>query len=320
MSNNDEEMPEAASSTNGESKPQASETKPSSSSARQDYKSSAQICEEMGIVNIEYNYTADDFANLVTYKLFNQHIRPLLLEKNPRLVMFKMVGVIGAKWREFIELKEKQQQQTAGSSPATGDEDKKEAADESVTSKGASSRRPATRRRTGTQQEVADEVDNATVAAIAEQADLDDQTTRRSARNKRVSPIFISTIHPQMLITYLIKGAANKSAINQEDLDTSTPPPAPAPAAAPAATNKRQSTGGAAVKQAGGPPKKRKKRGGDDDGGNADSDAEFEAMLEEQCRLEENEKEKKKQRQAAKKQAAAQAKAAQGTTQPYNYS
>ena len=60
----------------------------------------------MGITNIDIQYTDEDFQNLVTYKLFNQHIRPMLLEKNPKLVMYKMVGVIGAKWREFIELRE----------------------------------------------------------------------------------------------------------------------------------------------------------------------------------------------------------------------
>ena len=60
----------------------------------------------MGIVNIDREYSEDDFQSLITYKLFNQHVRPLLLEKNPKLVMYKMVSVIGAKWREFIELRE----------------------------------------------------------------------------------------------------------------------------------------------------------------------------------------------------------------------
>ncbi len=67
----------------------------------------------MGINNIELNYTQEDFQNLVTYKLFNQHIRPILLEKNPKLVMYKMVSVIGAKWREFIELREQHEAKNA---------------------------------------------------------------------------------------------------------------------------------------------------------------------------------------------------------------
>jgi hypothetical protein len=50
----------------------------------------------MGINNIELN-TQDDFQNLVTYKLFNQYIGPILLEKNLKLVMYKIVSVIGAK-------------------------------------------------------------------------------------------------------------------------------------------------------------------------------------------------------------------------------
>jgi hypothetical protein len=185
----DEEMPEA--STSEESTTKAESTSKSSAAAK-DYKSSAQLCEEMGIVNIEYTYTADDFANLVTYKLFNQHIRPLLLEKNPKLVMYKMVSVIGAKWREFIELKEKQQASGAGSgkeeaSPSPAVEEEKKEPEETK----GSTRRQTTRRRTGTQQETssaaADEAaEAAAAAAIAEQADLDDQMTRRSSRNKRV--------------------------------------------------------------------------------------------------------------------------------------
>lgn len=185
----DEEMPEA--STSEESTTKAESTS-KSSAATKDYKSSAQLCEEMGIVNIEYTYTADDFANLVTYKLFNQHIRPLLLEKNPKLVMYKMVSVIGAKWREFIELKEKQQASGAGSgkeeaSPSPAVEEEKKEPEETK----GSTRRQTSRRRTGTQQEAsstaADEAaEAAAAAAIAEQADLDDQMTRRSSRNKRV--------------------------------------------------------------------------------------------------------------------------------------
>lgn len=183
----DEEMPEA--STSEESTTKAESTS-KSSAATKDYKSSAQLCEEMGIVNIEYTYTADDFANLVTYKLFNQHIRPLLLEKNPKLVMYKMVSVIGAKWREFIELKEKQQASGSGkeeASPSPAVEEEKKEPEETK----GSTRRQTTRRRTGTQQETssaaADEAaEAAAAAAIAEQADLDDQMTRRSSRNKRV--------------------------------------------------------------------------------------------------------------------------------------
>lgn len=70
-------------------------------------KSSKQLCEDYGITDVEFEYTPEDFQNLITYKLFNQHIRPMILEKNPKLVMYKMVSLIGAKWREFGELKEK---------------------------------------------------------------------------------------------------------------------------------------------------------------------------------------------------------------------
>lgn len=85
----------------------------------------------MGIVNIELNYTDDDFQNLVTYKLFNQHIRPLLLEKNPKLVMYRMVSVIGAKWREFIELREHKEKDQQQKTTAQDDEEDTQKSEES---------------------------------------------------------------------------------------------------------------------------------------------------------------------------------------------
>lgn len=98
-----------------------------------DHKSSHALCEEMGITNIDIKYTEEDFQNLVTYKLFNQHIRPMLLEKNPKLVMYKMVGVIGAKWREFIELREAKEK----SEPSKVEEEEK---NDSNDSNGSSSK------------------------------------------------------------------------------------------------------------------------------------------------------------------------------------
>ena len=91
----------------------------------------------MGITNIELKYTEEDFTSLVTYKLFNQHIRPMLLEKNPKLVMYKMVSVIGAKWREFIELREAKEKAAA---VEKGDEDDTQKSNESSESTGSSSK------------------------------------------------------------------------------------------------------------------------------------------------------------------------------------
>lgn len=67
-------------------------------------KSAAEISEEYGLEDIELEYTDEDFQNLTTYKLFSQHIRPLIAKENPKLAMSKMVMLIGAKWRDFLNL------------------------------------------------------------------------------------------------------------------------------------------------------------------------------------------------------------------------
>ena len=64
-------------------------------------KSSADILEELGLEDIDYEYTDEDYQNLTSYKLFSQHIRPLIAKSNPKIAMSKMVTLISAKWKEF---------------------------------------------------------------------------------------------------------------------------------------------------------------------------------------------------------------------------
>jgi SNF2 family DNA or RNA helicase len=275
----------------------------------------------MGITNVEIEYTQEDFQNLVTYKLFNQHIRPLLLEKNPKLVMYKMVSIIGAKWREFIELKEQFNKNNNASAASNSSdtskssESKVEASPVAVTTtsetttdnasnrsgRGRSAR--AAKRGTvdynesdetgnnnaSTSNATTTAADEAAIAAAA--AELEDSNTRRSSRQKK------TTTTPATAVS----NTTTKSKTNDE----SSPPPASAPDSKTrksiSSSNNVNNSNGNQTKTL----KKRKRRDEDGGGGYNDSDAEFEAMLEEQCRMEEKEKEKKKQRQVAKKEAAA---------------
>ncbi|XP_023225799.1 chromodomain-helicase-DNA-binding protein Mi-2 homolog [Centruroides sculpturatus] len=66
-------------------------------------KSSAEICEEMGLQDVELEYTEADYQNLTNYKLFSQHIRPIIAKANPKIAISKMVTLISAKWREFLD-------------------------------------------------------------------------------------------------------------------------------------------------------------------------------------------------------------------------
>ncbi|KAI5711284.1 hypothetical protein M8J75_015718 [Diaphorina citri] len=60
-----------------------------------------EVCATFGLNNVVVNYTPDEYAALTTYKLFQQHVRPLLAKDNPRVPMGKMMMLVAAKWREF---------------------------------------------------------------------------------------------------------------------------------------------------------------------------------------------------------------------------
>ncbi|KAK3592589.1 hypothetical protein CHS0354_001757 [Potamilus streckersoni] len=59
------------------------------------------LCEKLGLNNIEDSYTDDDFETLNNYKLFREYIQPRLAKANPKVAASKMVTLIAAKWREF---------------------------------------------------------------------------------------------------------------------------------------------------------------------------------------------------------------------------
>ncbi|XP_053379869.1 chromodomain-helicase-DNA-binding protein Mi-2 homolog isoform X2 [Mercenaria mercenaria] len=62
---------------------------------------SEDIARKNGLANIELEYTDEDFEALTNYKLFREHIQPLLAEQNPKVPQAKLVTLIAAKWREF---------------------------------------------------------------------------------------------------------------------------------------------------------------------------------------------------------------------------
>ncbi|KAI0988239.1 hypothetical protein GJ496_004081, partial [Pomphorhynchus laevis] len=83
-------------------KPSVVERKPS-----KEYKSSSQLCAEWDISNINVHYTNNDFTLLNSYKLYSQHIRPIIAAKHPKLSKSKVMALIAAKWKEFCEIKDK---------------------------------------------------------------------------------------------------------------------------------------------------------------------------------------------------------------------
>lgn len=60
-----------------------------------------EVCSTFGLTDVELEYSETDYQNLTTYKLFQQHVRPLLAKENPKVPMSKLMMLVAAKWREF---------------------------------------------------------------------------------------------------------------------------------------------------------------------------------------------------------------------------
>lgn len=43
------------------------------------------VCSSFGLTDVQIKYSDQDFQNLSSYKLFQQHIRPLLAKENPKV-------------------------------------------------------------------------------------------------------------------------------------------------------------------------------------------------------------------------------------------
>lgn len=60
-----------------------------------------EVCSTFGLTDVDLKFTDTDYQNLTTYKLFQQHVRPLLAKENPKVPMSKLMMLVAAKWREF---------------------------------------------------------------------------------------------------------------------------------------------------------------------------------------------------------------------------
>ncbi|XP_072175310.1 chromodomain-helicase-DNA-binding protein 4-like isoform X2 [Diadema setosum] len=64
-------------------------------------KTSIDLMRELGIEEFEMEYTDSDYDELINYKLFSQHIRPLVIERAPKLPSNKLVSLLALLWKEF---------------------------------------------------------------------------------------------------------------------------------------------------------------------------------------------------------------------------
>lgn len=62
-----------------------------------------EVCNSFDLTDVDIEFTDEDFQVLTTYKLFQQHVRPILQKENPKVPMSKLMMLVAAKWREFSE-------------------------------------------------------------------------------------------------------------------------------------------------------------------------------------------------------------------------
>lgn len=62
-----------------------------------------EVCNSFDLTDVDIEFTDEDCQTLTTYKLFQQHVRPILQKENPKVPMSKLMMLVAAKWREFSE-------------------------------------------------------------------------------------------------------------------------------------------------------------------------------------------------------------------------
>ena len=60
-----------------------------------------EVCTKHGLNNVNIDYTEENFRQWTSYKLYADHVRPMVLKENPKVSMTRLVQLIAAKWREF---------------------------------------------------------------------------------------------------------------------------------------------------------------------------------------------------------------------------
>ncbi|KAF9822298.1 hypothetical protein SFRURICE_017573 [Spodoptera frugiperda] len=78
-----------------------------------------EVCSSFGLSDVDIQYSDADLENLTSYKLFQQHVRPLLVKENPKVPVSKLMMLVAAKWRLFCETNP----HLSSGTPAMGSED-----------------------------------------------------------------------------------------------------------------------------------------------------------------------------------------------------
>ncbi|KHJ49018.1 PHD-finger [Trichuris suis] len=83
--------------------PSANSVQSTEAKGRSEAYRSAEICRQLKLTNVEFDYLCDEFQGITNYKAFNMKVRPLIMEANPRIQKSRLVTLMAAKWKEFQE-------------------------------------------------------------------------------------------------------------------------------------------------------------------------------------------------------------------------
>uniref|UniRef100_A0A0R3XBN0 PHD-type domain-containing protein n=1 Tax=Hydatigena taeniaeformis TaxID=6205 RepID=A0A0R3XBN0_HYDTA len=271
-----------------------------------------QLCEELGVEDVELTYSTDDFENWTVQKLFNQYVQPLIVEKNPHVPKEHIVQILDAKWKEFAimnpyipkgeeDLPDDEEESSTLAAPSNSFvvEDEAEAEDTESTVVVTTTTTPAVPRR------------------------VSSRHLRAAAAAVVVSTASATSVGSSVGTAVVVPVAATATEIPGESGEVSQSSPASSSAAATPASSqaaplrikiskkkKRKTPGG----RSGG----RRREGGGRLVGDNTSDEEFERQLEEAEALQEEEQKRRKQQRslnARRAAAAARASAAAATAQ-----
>jgi chromodomain-helicase-DNA-binding protein 4 len=211
-------------------------------------------------------YTDNDYVNLSTFKLFSQNVRPIINSRYPKLPTQKIMALMAAYWREFLELKANQNAPSQTLTDANNDHDSHDRMD---TDEPRTSR--SHRRRT----------------AMADDFDQDDSTEQaQQQQQQQIDDDEISTASPRSS-----SSRSNNKKIPSLKIKLQKDQAAAAIAAKEQVFQNNEDDEAKAPKKS---SRQRKRKRRDDDDPANESDAEFEAMLVQSEMNEEEEPPKKK--------------------------
>ncbi|CAF0739922.1 unnamed protein product [Didymodactylos carnosus] len=249
-----------------------------------DQKSSKDVCDEYGIEYFDMKFTDSDYVNLSTFKLFTQHVRPILAQKYSKLATSKVMALMAAKWREFLEAKTTQiilPNETMASNESNDDgttnsNDRMEVNEAKLLPPPSTTPTLSSSRSRRRKQTAQDEIDPDDVEDPEAEVSTSSTRGRKSGGNKRVPALKIKLGQKEQ------KEQQQLTITNSDLLDTSVGDMDK--------SLKQQQAAATALKK---PNRARKRKRRDDEDPSNESDAEFEAMLV-QSEMEEEEQPKKK--------------------------